>query len=190
MKENKIELITRAKNGDKIALEELLRQEQSSIYAMLFYLKKDEYELKDIMQDVLIKIAKKIHQLREPKNFKIWLNQVVLNSYYDYIRKQKRKNKFKFFNLNSEGDIEIPDNNQNPQNSALYNELDIVIKNSIESMPIHYKIPITLREIQGLSYDEISNITNTTIGTVKSRIARARAIIKDDVNKYSRSTND
>ena len=82
--------------------------------------------------------------------------------------------------------IEVPDYDSNPQETILNNELDLIIKTSIENLPLHYKIPITLREIQGLSYDEISNITNTTIGTVKSRIARARAIIKDDINKYSR----
>ena len=67
------------------------------------------------------------------------------------------------------------------------NELDKVIKKSINNLPSQYKIPIALREIQGLSYDEISNITNSTIGTVKSRIARARAKIKSDILKYSRA---
>lgn len=184
MQEDRIELITKAKHGDKNALQALIREEQSSIYAMLFYLKKDEYELSDIMQDILIKITKKIYQLRDPKNFKIWLNQIILNSYYDFLRKQK--NKYRFSKLDDMLNLEIADNKQNPQNSALYNELDVIIKNSIENLPIHYKIPITLREIQGLSYDEISNITNASIGTVKSRIARARAMIKADVNKYSK----
>ncbi len=186
MQEDRIDLITRAKRGDKTALCDLLRQEQSSIYAMLFYLKKDEYDLSDIMQDVLIKVTKKIGQLRDPKSFKVWLNQIVLNCYYDYIRKHNRKNRFKFTQLEDSLGFEIGDNAQNPQNSVLYNELDLIIKNSIENLPVHYKIPITLREIQGLSYDEISNLTNTTVGTVKSRIARARAMIKEDVNKYSK----
>lgn len=186
MQEDRIDLILRAKKGDRFALEELIREEQSSIYAMLFYLKKDEYDLSDIMQNVLIKLSKKIHQLRDPKNFKIWLNQIILNSYYDYIRERNRKNRFRFAKLEDDLGFEISDNKQNPQNSVLYNELDLIIKNSIENLPLHYKIPITLREIQGLSYDEISNLTNTSIGTVKSRIARARAMIKDDVNKYSK----
>ena len=79
------------------------------------------------------------------------------------------------------------DSASNPQVSVLNNELDLIIKTSIENLPIHYRIPITLREIQGLSYDEISNVTNTSIGTVKSRIARARAMIKDEIERYSKS---
>ena len=142
------------------------------------------------MQDVLIKLSKKIYQLRNPKNFKYWLNQIILNSYYDYVRKHNKKNIFKIFKNDNDSNNDIADFNSNPQNRALFSELDAVIKTSIENLPVHYKIPITLREIQGLSYDEISNITKTSIGTVKSRIARARAIIKDDVNKYSRSIND
>jgi len=71
-------------------------------------------------------------------------------------------------------------------NRILYSKLDFKNKNAIQNPPNHYKIPITLREIQGLSYDEISDITKTTVGTVKSRIARARALIKNDINRYTK----
>ena len=180
-------LILKAKKGDKKALCELIREEHTNIYATLFYLKKDENDLSDIMQDVLIKLTKRISQLKNPSYFKTWLNQIVVNSYYDYLRKNKRKIiTFSPFKQDEEVDFEIPDHSTNPQNTILYNELDLIIKNAIQNLPVQYKIPITLREIQGLSYDEISNITNTSIGTVKSRISRARAKIKDDINKYSR----
>ena len=67
------------------------------------------------------------------------------------------------------------------------NEIDLIIKNSINNLPLHYKIPIALRELQGLSYEEISGITKITIGTVKSRISRARAKIKNEIDKYNKS---
>ena len=187
MNEDKISTIKAAQKGDKLALIKLIKQEQNNIYSTLFYLKKDEIDLLDIMQDILIKISRKIRQLKNPDNFKTWLNQIVLNSYYDYLR--KIKNRPKNINLEKFSDdsqLELPDYSSNPQDRILYSELDFIIKNAIQNLPNHYKIPITLREIQGLSYDEISDITKTTVGTVKSRIARARALIKNDINRYTK----
>ena len=187
MNKEKIETIKNASFGDKNALEKLIKEEQNNIYTTLYYLKKDDNELFDIMQDVLIKLNKKITQLKNPNCFKTWLNQIIVNSYYDYLRKNKKLNsRITFAKNDNEEELEIPDYNSNPQDEILYNELDYIIKTTIQNLPLHYKIPIALREIQGLSYDEISDITKASIGTVKSRIARARAIIKERLDKYSK----
>lgn len=188
MNENKIKLIERAIKNDKDAIVQLVKNVQNDIYTTLFYLKKDENELLDIMQDVLIKLCRKISQLKNPLYFKTWLNQIIINSYYDYLRKNKKK--METFNLVKDDDgsmIDVADFDSNPQDKMINNELDFIIKNSIQNLPNHYKIPIALREIQGLSYDEIANITHSAIGTVKSRIARARNIIKENIVKYSQS---
>ena len=189
MNNDKIELINQAMLGDKKALLELLRLEEKTIYATLFYLNKSENDLNDIAQDVLIKISKKISQLKKPDNFKTWLNQIIINSYYDYLRKNKRhKFEFHIFKSDDNVDDELIDNKSiDPAEAILYSELDKVIKKSIEKLPHHYKIPITLREIQGLSYFDISKITKTSINTVKSRISRARNIVKNQIKKYVRS---
>ena len=99
---------------------------------------------------------------------------------------KRKAEKITLLKTDDETEFEIPDYKTNPQDRILYTELDYIIKNTIENLPMHYKIPIALREIQGLSYDEISDITKTSIGTVKSRIARARAMIKEKVDKYSK----
>ena len=187
MNENKIELVKNAMKGDKQALEILIKDQQSDVYTTLYYLKRNDEDINDIAQNIFIKLSSKIKQLKNPKNFKTWLNQIIINSYYDYLRKSKRrKHDYILDKFDSESRLEIPDLTQNPQDRVLRSELDFVIKNSIQNLPIHYKIPIALREIQGLSYDEISNITNTSLGTVKSRISRARAMIKDDILRYSK----
>lgn len=185
MNDEKYFLIKKAQNGNKNAIEKLIKEEQPKISATLIYLKKDTRDINDLTQEILLKLSKKITQLKNPNNFKTWLNQIVLNSYYDYLRKNKKRNsEYILNNKDEEAMFEIPDYTTNPQESILNNELDFVIKTSINNLPIQYKIPITLREIQGLSYGEISNITKTSIGTIKSRISRARAKIKDDLNKY------
>ena len=179
-------LVLKAIKNDKSALEELLKVEQSNIYVTLLYLKKDTNDINDIMQDIFIKVIKNIKNLKNPANFKTWLNQIVINSYFDYLRKSKKR--FNTLELDSSDNIvEVEDDKRlNPQEKLLNNELNYVIKTSIQNLPIHYKIPLALREIQGLSYEAISNITNSTIGTVKSRIARARTLVKDNIIKYSK----
>lgn len=187
MDDKKIEKIIKAQKGDKQAIEDLIKEEQGNIYTTLFYLKKDENELSDILQNVLIKLSRKIEQLKNPQNFKTWLNRIIVSTYYDYLRKNKKRAlDTSLIKNDDEALLEVPDYSTNPQDSVLNSELDFIIKTSIENLPLHYKIPIALREIQGLSYDEISSVTKTSIGTVKSRIARARAMIKDDINRYSK----
>ena len=188
MDEEKINLIRLAKSGDKIALEKLIKNIQADIYSMLYYLKKNSNDISDLAQEILVKVSKKIYQLKNLNNFKNWLNQIVVNSYYDSLRKQNKHNKKYYFEKNIEDkELQIPDNKINLQESIIDNEIDLIIKNSINNLPLHYKIPIALRELQGLSYEEISGITKTTIGTVKSRISRARAKIKNEIDKYNKS---
>ncbi len=188
MDTTKLKLIKKAIENDKDAVIQLIKSEQNAIYTTLLYLKKDENDAADIMQDVLIKLCRKISDLKNPLHFNSWLNQIVINSYYDYLRKNKKRQSAVNLDDDKENKLkEIADYSSNPQDKMIDLELDYVIKNSIQNLPLHYKIPITLREIQGLSYDEISNITKTSIGTVKSRIARARNLIKQDITKYARS---
>jgi len=182
MNNDEIETIKKAINGNRQAIIKLIRQEENNIYSTLFYLKKNNDEINDLMQDVLIKLSKKIYQLKNPLYFKTWLNQIILNTYYDYLRKNKKI--FKAVPDENEKNNIIDDKN-NPQDRVLYTELDKVIRNSIENLPIQYRIPIVLRELQGLTYNQISNITNVSQGTVKSRISRARSIIQDKVRKYA-----
>ena len=164
MDKEKIETILQAKNGDKSALDKIIKEEQGNICSTLFYLKKDYEDIFDITQDILVKLSKKIHQLKNPMLYKSWLNQIVLNTYYDYLRKNKsRKKEINLKKIDDQNILDIPDYSTNPSNSILNSELDLVIKTSIDTLPIHYKIPITLREIQGLSYSEISKVINSSM---------------------------
>ncbi len=179
-------LIKEAIEGNKIALEKVIKKEQKNIWLTLFYLKKDPLEIQDIMQDILIKISKKITQLKNPILFKSWLNQIVVNSFCDYFRKKKKA--IVTTDIDNNTLLNLKDNDySNPQNKLLNRELDRVLKTTIVNLPDIYKIPITLRELSGLSYSEISKITSTTVGTVKSRISRARTMIKDELKKYDTS---
>ena len=177
MKEYELEtIIIEAKKGNKEALEELIKREQKNVYASFYYLSPD-------MQDVLLKMAKNIHTLREPKHFKSWLNRMVANRFFDELRKKKKKLKTVSMECEQSA-VCIADNRLIPDEKTLENELDFVIKNSIHKLPEPFRVAIIMRELAGLSYEEIANATNSNIGTVKSRIARARNKLQEYIKPY------
>ena len=185
MENNETNLIVQSQLGNKTALEQLLKRIQSRIYNSIYRFKNDEIDINDIAQNVSIKVGAKIKQLKNPKQFNQWLKKIVVNSCNDYFRKtRKEKEEIRLDSVDNSFISLIPDDTSNPQELTLNNELNYIIRTSIKNLPTHYKIPIKLREIDGLTYEEISNLTNSTIGTVKSRIARARAKIKDELDKY------
>lgn len=185
--DNTEEIIIKAQNGDDEALEELLRREEKNIYATLYYLGAHSDEIMDLVQEILFKISKNIKKLKSPKTFKAWLNQIIIRQFYDSLRKkQKTPKKVAFENPFEEEkkEIEIPDNSACPHDNVLNCELDFIIKKSIDRLKEPYKNAIIMRELEGLSYDEIARATNSSIGTVKSRIARARSKLQEYIKPY------
>lgn len=197
MSENKLlykkmtieELIVFAQQDDFKAIEELIRKIQSDVYATFSYLLKNNDNLSDLTQDVLLKIAKNIHSLKNPKCFKGWLNQIITNTYYDEIRKKKKVPEtisidYTCEPLNFALKIEIPDKKTKPIDKCITSECERLIKSAIRELPEAFRIAIILREFQGLSYEEIAKTTNASVGTVKSRISRARIKLQEALKNY------
>lgn len=181
------ELVMLSQKSDYKALEELIKREQKNIFATFTYLNKKRENVADLTQEALVRMAKGLINLRNPKTFRSWLNQIVTNLFYDELRKTMRKPQLvSIDNSSDEGSYyhEIPDYRHKPAEKAMSVELDEMIKNEIKLLPDHFRIAIILRELQGLSYEEIANATHTTIGTVKSRIARAREKLQDGLKNY------
>lgn len=180
------ELIEMARNGDMEALEEIIRRQQKNVFATLYYLNAKPDEIMDLTQEILFKVAKNIRKLKNPKTFKSWLNQIIINQFYDTLRKKQKS--VKKVCLDSSPDakngLEIPDFASNPYQRALDKELERAIKCSIHKLPDPFKMAIIMRELQGLSYEEIAQATNSNIGTVKSRIARARLKLQEYLKPY------
>ena len=184
------ELILLAQRNDYHALEELIRREQKNVYAALYYLNADNSDISDLAQEVLFRMAKNIKNLREPSKFQSWLNQIITNLFYDELRKKQKKPDILPLeheindNHTQNKVIEIKDKKKLPQENTLASELNLKIINAIHSLPEQFRIAIILRELQGLSYEEISGITQSSIGTIKSRIARARAKLQEILKPY------
>ena len=175
-------LILAAQNTDVQALEELVKRIQKSVFTMFSYLVDKREDIADLTQDALIKMAKNIGSLKDPKLFKAWLNQIVTNVFYDYVKKYSKD---KNIELDNNKLLEIKDKiGCEPGEKCLFTEMEKLIKSAILTLPDNLRIVIVLREYEGLSYDDISRITNTTIGTVKSRISRARLRLQQELKEF------
>lgn len=184
------ELIKLSQHDDLDAMEELIKRNQSNIYASFYYLSNNCEDILDLTQEALLKMAKNIKKLKDNSKFKAWLNQIVTRLFYDYIRSKNRKLKTVPIDKKNEDDqdrsavTDVMSKTCSPEESSLNTELHTIIENSIHKLPDSFRLAIVLREFQGLSYEEIASITNTNVGTVKSRIARARTKLQEDLKSY------
>lgn len=184
------EIIVLAQNDDFEAMEELIKRNQDSIYASFYYLSNECEDIMDLTQEALLKMARNIKKLKEPTKFKAWLNQIVTRLFYDHIRSKNRKLKTIPIDKNNDEEqdrfciTEVPCKECTPEEASINSELNRIIEKSIHKLPDSFRLAIILREFQGLTYEEIADITNTNVGTVKSRIARARNKLQEDLKNY------
>ena len=174
-------LITLAQKDDNKALEEIIRRIQRDVYAVFSHLTDKKDDVSDLTQECLLKMAKSIKQLKNTDSFKAWLNKIVTAVFYDYTR--KNKNVFEEFDENKVNKIK-DDLGCEPGEKCLFAEIEKIIKSALMTLPANLRITIVLREFEGMSYEAISAVTNSSLGTVKSRISRAREKLQKELKEF------
>lgn len=176
-----LEVVQFCQLGQKDAFQELVRRYQKNVFALLYQLAPEWRDLNDLSQEVFIRVYRGIHNLRNPKIFKSWLNQIVLNLFYDELRKRPRRLKTVSMDQTYEDESgenefirELRDSKQRPDEVISGYETRDAIKKAMAQLPEQFRTAIVLRELQGLQYEEIAEILGCALGTVKSRIWRAR----------------
>ena len=184
------ELVVLSQQNDFKALEELIKREQKNVFATFSYLSKKRENVADLTQEALLRVAKNIQSLKNPKHFKSWLNQIVTNLFYDELRKNSKKPDVVSFDEESDDETNfslksiIPDKKCKPPEKCITAEMEEIIKKEIKELPEPFRVAIVLRELQGLSYEEIAQATNSSVGTVKSRISRTRIKLQNGLKAY------
>lgn len=188
------DLILLCQRKDQRALEELIRRHQRTVFALLYRLAPDWNNTADLAQEVFIRMWRSIDSIRNPKAFQSWLRQIVTNMFYDELRKRPRQlsviSMDEPMNKDDQDDgatRDIQDASAGPDELCQRKELNNVIRLAMDELPEQFRTAIYLREFEGLSYEEIATITRSEVGTVKSRIARARAKVQQIVTPYLRS---
>ena len=176
-------LVTKSKKGNLDAFEELISAYERKAYNIAYRMMGNEEDAKDMAQEAFIKIYKSIQNFREESSFSTWLYRIVTNVCLDELRKRK-KDKLVPLELSIETDkgtaiVELSAERETPEDIYERVEKKQLIQNAISSLGEDYKTVIILRDIQGFGYEEIATMLNCSLGTIKSRINRARNQLKD-----------
>lgn len=182
-----LELIEKFNNGDKDAFEQLIIRYERKIYSICFYFLKSREDAEDAAQEVILKLYKKLESFRKEAAFSTWMNYVASNTCRDYLRKRKRNQVLHLDEdiRTDEGNIsrELPSEEDTPEESMEKKELGVLMQEALFKLRDDHKEILLMREYQELSYDEISEILEISVGTVKSRIYRARQDLKGLLNR-------
>jgi len=171
-------LITAAQRGDLEAFNLLILRYQNLLYGIALRLLNDEDVAADAVQEALISAYRRFHTFRGD-SLRSWLARVVVNACYDEMRKKRRQHSVPLELFNSEGEeIEtsywLVDPQADPELQFETNELQNAIQASLDKLPTIYRLMLVLVDIEGMSYEEAAAAAGIPVGTVKSRLARAR----------------
>ncbi|HXN58172.1 MAG TPA: sigma-70 family RNA polymerase sigma factor [Candidatus Angelobacter sp.] len=176
------DLVGRARRGDPEAFTQLMMQYQVPLYNMALRMVGRPDDAADIAQEAFTRAWQKIRTLRDAP-FKSWLFQIAANLCYDHFRRGKRYGSMpeddQASNVVSLG-IATPD----PQERAEASERNRLVRESIQALEPDMRLAIILRDVNGMAYDEIAGVMGVPLGTVKSRIARARAQVQERLHQH------
>ncbi len=176
------QLIARFQTGDEQAYVELVNRYRDRLMNFVFQFLGDMEQSEDVVQDTMLKLFEKKHYYREIAKFSTWIYTIARNLANTELRKRKRRKVTVLSQMTrDEREYELPaiqpETGQEVQNEYAEKRIQI----AIHALPEHFKTVIILRDIQELSYDDISSIVGVPLGTVKSRINRARLQLQADL---------
>jgi RNA polymerase sigma-70 factor (ECF subfamily) len=183
------QLVARVQKGDHRAFDLLVLKYQHKIFGLINRYVRDVDEVQDVAQEAFIKAYKALPNFRGDSAFYTWLYRIAINTAKNYLVSRSRRPPGK--------DVEVEDAEyyegggglrelENPENALFGAELKVVVEQAISGLPEDLRTAITLREFDGLSYEDIADIMDCPVGTVRSRIFRAREAIDSKVTQQMR----
>jgi RNA polymerase sigma-70 factor (ECF subfamily) len=177
-------LVVRVQKGDKTAFDLLVRKYQHKVAKLVSRYVRDRREVEDVTQEAFIKAYRAIGGFRGESAFYTWLYRIAVNTAKNYLESQGRRPPGSDMEIESaeliEGGEGLRDQ-ATPERQMLTNEIATTVHRVLEHLPPDLRTAITLREIEGMSYEEIAEVMDCPIGTVRSRIFRAREAIDQEL---------
>jgi len=168
-------LITLVHQGEQGAYRILVERYQERIRNLIYSIFHEQQVVDDLSQEVFIKAYEALPQFRFQSSFYTWLYRIAVNKSRDELRKRKVRRWFSLQTMLESGDKELGSKIVVEQHD---NELQELLAAGLKTLPEKYRIAIILKDVDGLSYEEIAEIMECEIGTVKSRLSRARAMLR------------
>lgn len=185
-------LIARSRRGETAAFNQLILLHQQAVYSLSYRMLGDPDNAADVTQEALFSAYRAIASFRGG-SFRSWLLRIASNACFDYWRRSRRHpgDSLEALTGQSESADEglaqqfAADERWNPETVALRSELQELIQAGLMSLPLEQRLSVILSDIQGLAYEEIASATGVTLGTVKSRIARGRALLRSYLQQHA-----
>ncbi len=181
------ELVARVQKGDKRSYDLLVIKYQYKVLSIVGRFVKDQAEAQDVAQEAFIKAYRAINNFRGDSAFYTWLYRIAVNTAKNYLMARKRRPSSDFDiddDESSSDGIEALQDIETPEASYARDQLKEVVESALGSLSEELKMAITLREYDGFSYEDIAEILDCPVGTVRSRIFRAREVIDQEVKKF------
>jgi RNA polymerase sigma-70 factor (ECF subfamily) len=174
------ELVLRVQKGDKRAFDLLVLKYQYKVHSIIARFIRDSDEVKDVVQEAFIKAYRALPNFRGDSQFYTWLYRIAVNTAKNYLVARSRRPPSSDVDLDDaefySGSEQLKDVSS-PENELFRDQLESVINGAIAELPEDLRTAVTLREYDGLSYEEIAQIMECPVGTVRSRIFRGREAI-------------
>ena len=180
-----IDVVDRAQQGDMQAFETLVTTYEKQVYALVLGIVKDDTNAQDVTQDVFVKIHQRLGMFQGKSAFGTWLYRIAYNEALDFLRREKRHQALSFDDLKTSDEDDshwdLEDTNYSISQNIEQNDLQRIVQESLMEVPEDYRLPLILHDMQRITYEEIAEQLNCPVGTVKSRIFRARKIFRSYV---------
>ena len=186
------DLVQRVQAGDSAAFRALYDKYHRRAFAVAMGVVKNEDDALDVVQVAFVKVHKNIHKFHGSASFYTWLYRIVMNASIDHVRRTSRRRNLDFDEraLHEESEVAgdgalVPSvTNSNPGKAALRRELGDAIQAALQELPEHHRAVIVLREIEGMSYEEMAEALEVPKGTVMSRLFHARKKMQTALAPY------
>ncbi len=183
-------LVRAIQAGDMAAFDQMVVKHKDKLFNMVYWLLGDYQEANDCSQEIFIKVFKSIKKFRSESSFSTWLYRIAINTCKNRLKSSAYRWKKKTVPLENpesskDGNLsyKIHNDSPSPANELEKKERLMMIQKAINALPQEQNRVVVLRDIQGLSYQEIVDVTGLNLGTVKSRLARARMELRNKLNR-------
>ena len=173
-------LIQRASDGDPAAFNTLLGQHERRMYAVALRMCGNPEDAQDCLQEAMLRVFRSIGGFKAQSSFSTWLYRITMNTCLDELRRRKSRPNVSLDGLVDSG-WSPADGQESPEQHALRSEARAALEKNIQELPEDMRAAVVLRDVEGYAYEEIAGILNINVGTVKSRISRAREKLREKI---------
>lgn len=179
--EEEEQLVRRAQAGDRDAFEELVRRHADRLYAVVLRFAADREVAQEVTQEAFLRAWRGIARFQQRSRFFTWLYRIGIN---EAKRRAEREPADRTVSLDEEPILEAPDWSQAPETRAEQRDLRRVLEDSIRALPIEYRTPVILRDVEGLTTEEAAEVMELSEAAFKSRLHRARLVLRHALDEH------